>query len=161
MTDFLHLVRRFWEVTLASRLSPSEQAEVAELLKHGEEANLFWDQPPPDQRHGLVAARTVKGARPQRDDLARSALLHDIGKRHARLGPIGRSLATLLGQFGWTPSTRYATYLDHGPIAARELEEAGAEPLVVEYARHHHGERPNLISPEDWELLQTADRASS
>jgi len=160
LTNFGHLVSRFWDVTLASRLSPSEQAEVAELLNPGKETDLFWDQPTSDQRHGLVAARTVKVARPDRKDLARSALLHDIGKRHARLGPIGRSLATLLGQFGGTPSTRYATYLDHGPIAARELAEAGVESLVIEYARHHHGERPDLISPEDWELLQTADRAS-
>ena len=44
-------------------------------------------------------------------------------------------------------------------MGARELEDAGAELLVVMYARHHHGLRPDSISTQDWEVLDAADRA--
>lgn len=120
---------------------------------------MYWDQPRADQRHGLSAARWMRSAQPNRADLARAALLHDVGKRRSRLGPMGRSLATILGRLGIAGPTRFADYLDHGRIAARELGRAGAEPLVVAFALHHHRDRPEEISREDWRLLQAADRA--
>lgn len=155
----LHLAGRFLDVTLARPLRPGEQAEVAALLRTEAERSMYWDQPRADQRHGLAAARLVRSARPRRTDLVRAALLHDVGKRRSRLGPMGRSLATVLGRFGIGGPARFVDYLDHGRIAARELDRAGAESLVVAFALHHHGERPEEISREDWELLQAADRA--
>ena len=85
--------------------------------------------------------------------------MHDTGKRHARLGPVGRSWTVLRCSIGLSPTPRMASYLDHGRLAANELAEAGAEPLVVAYARHHHGRRPDGIPAEDWELLVSVDRA--
>ncbi len=68
-------------------------------------------------------------------------------------------MATILGRLGLVGPPRFAVYLDHGRIAAQELDRAGAEPLVVAFALHHHRERPEEISREDWDLLQAADRA--
>ena len=155
----LHLAGRLLDVTLARPLRPAEQTEVATLLATDAERSMYWDQPRADQRHGLAAARLVRSARPGRTDLVRAALLHDVGKRHSRLGPMGRSVATVLGRLGFGGSARFVDYLDHGRIAALELYRAGAEPLVVAFALHHHRDRPQEISREDWELLQAADRA--
>lgn len=159
VSDFGHLVARFLDAVLARRLAPLEQAEVAAYLRSPVERVVFWDQPTADQRHGLEAARWVAARHPDRDDLIRAALLHDIGKRHARLGPVGRSRATLRMAIGLQLTPGMSSYGDHGKLGAAELESAGAEPLVAAYARHHHGERPAEIDPLDWRVLVAADRA--
>ncbi len=110
-----------------------------------------------DQRHAYRAARFAEQRSPQRPDLVRAALLHDVGKRHARLGILGRVLASLLRQLRLEGYGRVAVYLDHPAIGAAELEETGAEPLVVEFALHHHGKRPRTIHPDDWAVLFAAD----
>lgn len=154
-----HLTARMADVLLSRRLTPAEQAEVAGLLASPAEQAMFWEQPRADQRHGLFAARSVAEAHPSRADLIRAALLHDIGKRHARLGAVGRAWAVVRSAMGLSPSVRVADYLDHGRLAGEELAAGGAEPLVVTYAHHHHGQRPEEVSPEDWEVLTAADRA--
>lgn len=131
------------------------------LLRPGPESEAFAAQPTADQRHGLTAAETVAVAQPDRRDLQRAALLHDIGKRHSRLGAFGRVWATLRlpapGRWG----RRTRLYRDHGPIGATELESWGAEQIVVDYARHHHHARPDHIADSDWDLLERADRIRS
>jgi hypothetical protein len=144
------------DVVTAPRLTSSETSQVASQLTPAEAA-VFFDQPAADQRHGWEAACAVEKA--GRPDLARAALLHDVGKRQAGLGPVGRSLATAWSKLGGAPRGRWRRYLDHGPAAAAELERLGAEPLVVDFARHHHGTRPESIPPAAWEILVRADRA--
>ena len=146
------------EVIFSRRLTPAEQAEVARYLVSPVERAIFWDQPSADQQHGLAAARSVVAAYPDRMDMVRAALLHDIGKRHSRLGPVGRTWAVVCGAMG-CPSERAVAYLDHGKLGSDELAGVDAEPLVVAYALHHHGTCPDGVSPEDWTVLQTADRA--
>jgi len=153
-----HLARRFFGSLQAAPLSPADQAEAAALLR-GAERPLFWGQAPADQRHGLECARAVLAGCPGRRDLARAALLHDVGKRHARLGPIGRALATTLGFLHLPARGGAAAYLAHAVLGAADLAATGAEPLVVGYARHHHTGRPADISPEDWTALYRADHA--
>ena len=154
-----HLAARLLDVVSSRRLSPVEQAEAARYLLSPIERALFWDQPRADQRHGLAAARSVRAACPDRTDMVRAALLHDIGKRHSRLGPIGRSWAVVCGALN-RASERATAYLDHGRLGGAELARAGTEPLVVAFARHHHGDRPDEIALEDWAVLQAADRAA-
>ena len=125
-----HLTRRFFEVSRAGALRPEEQAEVAALLRDGEPA-LFWSQPAADQRHGLDAARYVASTSGHRKEVARAALLHDVGKRHASLGVVGRSLASGMALLHLPVPARLAAYLDHGAVGAAELEACGAEPEVV------------------------------
>ena len=153
------MVARLADVVLSRRLAPQEQAEVAAYLRSPIERDMFWGQPKADQRHGLEAARSVATGCPGRDDLIRAALLHDTGKRHARLGPLRRSWTVLRCSIGLAPTPRMAYYLEHGRLGADELAAASAEPLVVAYTRHHHGERPDGINAEDWALLAAADRA--
>jgi hypothetical protein len=54
---------------------------------------------------------------------------------------------------------KWLSYLEHGHAGAVELNILGAEPIVVDFARHHHGERPDSISVEDWTVLQASDRS--
>jgi hypothetical protein len=151
-----HLARRFFAVLRARPLDPSEQAEVAALLRT-EETALFWGQSVPDQRHGLESARAAAALRPERSDLIRAALLHDVGKQHARLGIMARSLASGLDLVGLPAGGRLRQYLEHGPRGGADLAAAGAEPLVVEFARTHHGERPEGITAGDWDVLISSD----
>ena len=154
-----HLGRRAWESSRAQPLGPREESEVAGLVD-GALAELFWAQPVIDQRHALKAARHALAAAPGRRDLARALLLHDCGKRHSRIGVVGRSMATLTGLLRIPPPRRWAGYLDHARIGAVELAAAGAEQIVVAFALHQDGERPPGIDPDDWLILKRADGES-
>ena len=152
-----HLATRLLSVVLSTGLKPGEVEEVRDWLSPFE-GDAFFAQPLYDQRHGWRAARMVADQQPLRRDLVRAALLHDIGKRQAGLGPIGRSFASAHTKFGGRPKGKWLSYMEHGPAGAVELDILGAEPVVVEFARHHHGERPDSISVEEWTVLQASDR---
>ncbi len=151
-----HLTRRFFDVLLARPLHEGERREIERRLST-EEAALFFAQSRADQRHGYTAAATVRAGASGDTVALRAALLHDIGKRHARLGVLGRVLATILILARIPLQGRLALYRDHGETGADELERLGAEPLVVDFARHHHGQRPDSIAPPTWDLLWRAD----
>jgi putative nucleotidyltransferase with HDIG domain len=151
-----HLTRRFFDVLLARPLGPEEREELEGWLSP-EEAAAFLAQPVADQRHGHSAAVAVRAEAPGDAVMMRAALLHDIGKRHAHLGVFGRVVASLLILVRAPLRGRLALYRDHGPIGANELERLGTEPLVADFARHHHGERPASIDPGTWDILWRAD----
>jgi hypothetical protein len=153
-----HLTARFFGALGAKRLDESEKSQVRAWLRDGEDS-LFFTQPNHDQRHGYQSARLVFEEAPNRLDLVRAALLHDIGKRHSGMGPLARSAASAWVKLGGKPRGRWAWYLDHGAAGATDLQEMGAEPIVVAFTRNHHGARPDEITQEDWDLLQQADKA--
>jgi hypothetical protein len=138
-----HLFRRFFDVASAKPLTKSEQLAVESWLTP-ELAEVFFEQGAADQRHGYHAALIVVAAGRSNDDVVVAALLHDVGKRHARLGVLGRSLASLMILFGSPLGYRMRAYRDHG------LNGAGA--------MHHHGTRPPTIDPATWQLLVDADQ---
>lgn len=152
----LHLMRRTWGSLRAVPLTPREEAEVAGLLDD-QLAAIFWDQPVIDQRHGIDAAHLVLEARPGHLELARAALLHDVGKRHARLGIAGRIAATMLAVVHLPAPGRLGVYLDHADLSARDLVAAGAGEVTIDYARSQDGARPHSLSPAEWALLKEAD----
>lgn len=156
--SWTHLVARFFDVVTAAPLRPEDRDRLNEWLSPVEQA-IFLDQSAADQRHGLECGLEVAIEHADRPELVRAALLHDIGKRHARLGPTGRVLASVLIRLRFPIGARVRSYEAHGPIGSSELVELGAEPLVVDFARHHHGARPSSIAPGDWELLESVDRA--
>lgn len=155
--SFVHLALRFADVVTSRPLGPAERGAVDRHLGDERLSDLFFEQPVADQRHGLDSALSVLAA--SRPDLVRAAMLHDIGKRHASLGPLGRTAASLAIRTGIGLTPRFEVYRDHGSLGAVEL--AGQDCTVVEFARHHHGTRPASIAPEDWAVLQRADRPRS
>ena len=151
-----HLARRFFDVLFSAPLDAAERAAVEGWLDSGQ-AWVFFSQPDPDQRHGFHAALVaIAGAGELQ--VIRAALLHDVGKRHARLGVLGRTAASLAIRLRLPLTTRWRLYRDHGEIAAGELESLGCEGLIVDFARHHHGGRPGGIPAATWDLLQLADQ---
>lgn len=149
--DLGHLVARFLEFLSSPPLDPGEVAVVERLLDPGERA-VFLAQPAQDQRHGLRMALRLEDA-----EARKAALLHDSGKRHARLGVVGRVWGTMVALLRLPRRGRVAVYLNHGPVGARDLAEIGSSTLVVAYTRDHHGEWPAVIPPELWDELQRYD----
>jgi putative nucleotidyltransferase with HDIG domain len=151
-----HLASRFFDYLRARPLDDAETQAVRTVLSDAE-ARLFFDQSPRDQAHGYAAAMYVRSEDVIRAETQKAALLHDIGKRRARLGLLGRVLASMMIKLRLPLGRRMAAYRDHGSIGAAELSEAGSAPLVVEFARNHHAARPEAVGEEDWDLLQKAD----
>lgn len=140
----------------ATPLDEGEREKVESWIGSGELAALFFTQQDADQRHGYEIASAVASAG-HRLELVAAAALHDVGKRHSRLGAFRRSLATVLMAFKIPLRGRMAAYRDHGPLGAIDLEAAGASPLAVSFARHHQHRRPADIAPGDWDVLNAAD----
>jgi hypothetical protein len=151
-----HLARRFFAVACARDLSVEEQEWVADHLD-GRGLDLFWAQPVADRRHAHDVARWVAGRAPERHDLIEAALLHDVGKRHSRLGPMGRTVATLLRVFPLPEAGRLGRYTRHGALGAEELSARGYSGMVVAFAAWHHGPMPEGVDVDEWRLLAEAD----
>lgn len=153
-----HLTRRFFDVLTSKPLSISERATVVSWLAP-EMAEVFFEQMDADQRHGYHAALSVISDGHDHGEVITAALMHDVGKRHAHLGVIGRSVASVMIVLGLPLTERMVLYRDHGGIGARELVELQAPSLAVEYALHHQGERPQTIESNLWNTLVAADQA--
>jgi putative nucleotidyltransferase with HDIG domain len=156
-----HLARRFFG-SLRTRFPDADgQRLVATTLTTPGTADIFWGQQRQDVVHGIAVARLVLDDHPDRADLARAALLHDVGKAASRLGVIGRSLATILAATRLPVGARMHAYLDHAQIGARMLETAGIEDVAVAFARHHRdAEAPSGVDPSDWAILRRADHGA-
>jgi len=152
-----HLTRRFFDVLRARPLTEAERSAVRDWLSDGEDS-VFFAQSDVDQRHGYAAASIVKSSGMADRAVIRAGLLHDVGKRHARLGVIGRVLASLFILCHLPLRGRLLAYRDHGEVAGGELEALGAEQVVIDFARHHHRSRPKTIDVGTWDLLQGADQ---
>jgi len=150
-----HLVRRFFGSLRARRPSPADQSWIASLLTAAE-AELFWAQPVIDQDHAVTVGRRAQSSATDPVLLA-AALLHDVGKRHSRTGVCARSFASGLGLLHLPVRGRWRAYLDHGPLGAADLRNAGSADLIVAFAEHHHGERPDGVALEAWPVLSAAD----
>ncbi|HEX6301945.1 MAG TPA: hypothetical protein VF148_15915 [Acidimicrobiia bacterium] len=152
-----HLLARFFDVASAQPLNSSEREAVVQWLSP-ETGDIFFAQGVADQRHGYHAALTVVAAGVRDRDVVMAALLHDVGKRHSRLGIVGRSVASMLILLGLPLTDRMQAYRDHGMLAARELAGLSVPSLVVDFAIHHHGQRPPTIDAADWDVLVAADQ---
>lgn len=151
-----HLSRRFFDVVLARPLDNAERATIA-LWLTTELSEVFFDQPIADQRHGYEAGLVAVEATAE-SDVVIAAVMHDTGKRHAALGSLGRVLASVSIKLGLPLTRRMRLYRDHGLIAAKELADLGAPALAIDFALHHHGDRPTSIPPKTWHLLEEADQ---
>jgi hypothetical protein len=160
----LHLVRRF-----LGSLWPFGPAEEDELWARRQllpaETSLWDRMSGADRRHAVGVARRTVGelgeaaTRPVRA----AALLHDVGKIEAGIGPIRRAVATagalVVGQDrarSWPG--RLGRYLSHDVIGAELLRTAGSDELTQSWAREHHLPAARWSLPEAVGLaLKAAD----
>lgn len=141
MAGPIHLVRRFLGSLSPVPLRAEDDAWAMAQLRPGER-QLWQRMSRADQKHAVGVARRV-GA----DDRAvvAAALLHDVGKVDADLGTFARAAATLVGRrrgSRWRDASgirgRIGRHLHHDAIGAGLLQDAGADPLTVAWAREHH-----------------------
>lgn len=151
-----HLAKRFVDFVTARPLFVEEVDLVRSWLSPSE-AEIFFAQSPKDQAHGYQAGSLVAARQPSRIELIKAATLHDVGKRHADLGVVGRTLASLAIKLGLPMTRRMESYRDHPGLGADELEAAGCSATVVMFTRWHHDDRPESIPFDDWQLLIEAD----
>ena len=152
-----HLAQRFLDVLTAKPLCESEVDSIESWLAPPLR-ELFLEQHNVDQRHGYQAALNVIDQGFHSGELVTAALMHDVGKRNAHLGILGRTAASLMIMARIPLTRRFRVYRDHGTVAAGELAERGASPLVVDFALHHHYERPPSIDRRSWAALVEADQ---
>lgn len=151
-----HLAKRLVDFVTVHPVADGDVELVRSWLSPAE-AEIFFAQSYQDQAHGFQAGSYVADRQPERHDLIRAATLHDVGKRHANLGALGRSLASLAIKANLPMSPRMELYRDHPRLGADELREAGSSETVMAFTRWHHRARPDSISSGDWKLLVAAD----
>jgi putative nucleotidyltransferase with HDIG domain len=161
-----HLTRGFFGALRAREPDTPDRLWVETLLTEPELA-CWQGMSRADKAESIAVARAA--AR----DLGRdadsrwlaAALLHDVGKTDARLGPVRRAGATVIGAVvshgrarRWP--NRVGLYISHDDRGASRLREAGARPEVTAWSAAHH--RPEMwpasgIPPEICEILADAD----
>ena len=151
-----HLVGRFFGHISAEPPGPEDQSFVHGYL-NARCAEMFWSQSFPDQRHAVDVARRVSIALPGDPGAVEAALVHDIGKRAAGIGPVSRSIATILDAAGLPMPARRRIYRDHGRRGSVEIERAGCGELAILFARYHPGPAPAEVDAERWKVLHDAD----
>ncbi len=156
-TQLAHYVSRFFSFFRLHPLMPSEQAMVRTHLR-AEEAPLFWEMQGEDQRHSYEMAMRVTKGLPGDEVAFATALLHDVGKRHFRLGPIARSIATMGGHLHAPMPASMRSYWSHGSIGAEDLDRIGSDPYVVAFAEDHGKGVQGAPGDPRWAALIAADR---
>ncbi len=167
-----HYVRRFLTSLSRRPPSPADEQWVASIVPASELA-LFTRLSNTDRRHLIHSARMMARTLDPGDDPVwiRVSLLHDVGKFDARLGVVGRVLATMLamtvgdervrswaGRPGWRG--RLGTYQTHDEIGAAQIRAVGGpEAAAVWSELHHHPERfaNSLIPMRYLHCLDAAD----
>jgi hypothetical protein len=136
----MHLIARFIGSVFARAPAPDDVAWVRAQLTPPEWA--LWSQlDRADKVESIATARRFERA-VGRDEggFIPAALLHDVGKREAGLGPVGRALATVAGALVGPAHVRgrAGSYLRHAELGARDLAAGGARPDAVRWAEAHH-----------------------
>ncbi len=167
-----HRIRQFLQHLTARKASVDR--ETAQSILSEPLLVLFDTMSWGDQAHALAVLRALPDDRVGSPDLAQAALLHDVGKAHAKLTVWHRAICVTLG--GVAPSMlqrlavadsaswRYPFYvhLHHAEIGAQRCERAGCSQATVALVRHH-GRRgfETPIAPELVEQLGALDTADS
>jgi hypothetical protein len=153
-----HLVRRFVGSLRPGGPSSADERWARRQLLSGE--TELWDRMSgADRRHAVGVARRAceeLGPAVSRPVVA-AALLHDVGKIEASIGPLRRAGATVVAVAvgherarGWRDRPgvkgRLGRYLSHDAIGAGLLRGAGSDDLTVHWAAEHH------LPPRRWSV---------
>jgi putative nucleotidyltransferase with HDIG domain len=161
-----HLTRGFFDALRAREPDTPDRVWVQTVLSEPE-LECWARMNRADKSESIAVARAA--ARDLgRDADARwlaAALLHDVGKADARLGPVRRAGATMTAAIvshgrarRWT--NRVGLYIGHDDRGASRLREAGARPEAIAWAAAHHRREmwpASGIPPEICEILAAAD----
>jgi len=161
-----HLATRFFGSLRVRPVGPADLDLVRASLNAPELA--CWERlGPADRAESVATARAAILALGPYSDVkwVAAALLHDVGKAETGLGPIGRSVATVVAVGAGRRRVRswanaFGRYVDHDELGAARLRDAGARREAVEWAAVHH--RPKLwattgIPPAVCVILAEAD----
>jgi hypothetical protein len=148
-----HLAARFAGSLAPRDVRAADRAWVASVLTPAELA-VWRELGRADRRESVAVARRaerlLEGTEHAGDPrYLAAALLHDVGKCDARLGPWRRAGATVAGALAgpgyaraWSQrggiTRRVGVYLRHAELGAQRLEVAGARPEAVAWAAVHH-----------------------
>ncbi len=168
----IHYVRRFFSSLSSRPPDPDDEAWARALVTEAQWV-LVARLSNQDRRHLVANAREVDSALgPEADPTwVQAALLHDVGKFDAKLGTIGRSLATVTAVVvgrrriaGWATRDgwrgRYGRYERHGEIGAAQIRAVGGPEAAAEWsALHHHRDQfaKSTIPPAVLAVLDAAD----
>ncbi len=153
---------------LWARTAPADSALLHRFLSR-EELMLFLRMDPADQRHSLRVLQTILDQGHRDVDLAKAALLHDVGKAQCHISVVHRTAAVLVaGIIGRLPplgvvlplrTLWYPFYViaNHPRIGAAMLARSGSLERVWRLAELHHLE-PHQVGrlPRDNEWIQQA-----
>lgn len=149
--------------SLGARLGVADRAWVGRTLGPSERP-FFHRMPRRDQVHSVRVARVVR-EHGGSDQLVQAALLHDCGKTVPPHGVpvlyrggvvlLGAISPTLLHRIACPWGALWPVYLSvhHPALGARQLEDAGVEPAVVDLVRRHE----DATTDNDLRTLQAAD----
>ena len=139
-----HLSSRFFASVRAREPDAGDVAWV-QLTLTPEEFAVWHTLGRADRAESLAVARafTREMGHDVEPEYVAAALLHDVGKVEAHLGSFGRVGATVIagvvshGRARGYPN-RIGRYIAHDDLGAARLEQAGARPATVAWARAHH-----------------------
>jgi putative nucleotidyltransferase with HDIG domain len=142
----LYRVGQFWRAV--GRRPPPAAAAVLERYLTAAERHLFWSNAPRDQHHHLETLRLLCRAGAPSRELARAALLHDVGKGYIRLhervlyvllaAAAPRLLDRLTRRHGRGLLSALYRTRHHARLGAARLRVLGASPREVELVARHH-----------------------
>lgn len=143
----LHLSKRFF-IALWPAAPPILETEWAEAYLWVGERKLFAALPNHDRRHLIGVARRVESSLGELLDerWIAAALLHDVGKSHANLNPVGRAFATLWieikgldsiakSKMAWT--RRAYLYSQHPSLGCEDIRRCGGHEEAALWANAH------------------------
>ncbi len=143
-------MRRFFSSLLPLGPSTADDAWARDHLT-GAEQDLWGRMARIDRRHSARVARRVEAdlGEEATTPVVAAALLHDVGKTVAHLGPYGRVIATVSGGVaGETTARRWVEtrgftrrvgqYVLYPELGVDLLRMAGSDPLVIAWSREHH-----------------------
>jgi hypothetical protein len=152
-----HLSRRF--VGALSPVPPrAEDVAWVGTVLAPTELTLWTAMPVHDRRHSIAVARrtatALEGTADASDDWVAAALLHDVGKLDAHLGPFRRALATAAGAAAgpgiadaWSTkrgiTRRFGLYLRHPELGAVRIRFVGGRERAARWAEVHQTLQPD------------------
>jgi hypothetical protein len=165
-----HLARRFFD-SVRARPPDTGDRTFVHLTLTPDELAVWETLGRADQAESITTARHVARALgPDADQRwVAAALLHDVGKVDAGLGPVRRAGATVVAALvshgrarQW--SNKIGRYVSHDERGEEKLRAAGARPETAAWAgAHHRRDRfaTTGIPAEICELLAEADGESA